>query len=182
MKTTGIIGGVLLILAGIALAVFLIIQVCLLNYHYTNAIGNYWTLADRASTVSQKSDYIDQFVTALQNSGLQGSSDALFFSTPENSFDQNLKALQSLQSRLHDIKTMDESSFAYQTAIQQITAQEQGQASDMLAVFRGCWTKVHYYYLWNGWVFFGLFLSIVFLWIAGGVMILVSKDNSYKIK
>ena len=163
--------GTLLIILGLGLGIFLGIEGALLNYHYTNQIGNYWTLADRASTVSQKSDYIDQFVQALDKSGLHGSSDALFFYTPENNFDSNFQALQSLQSRLHDIKTMDESSFAYQTAIQQITAQEQGQAGDMLSVFQHCWTKVHYYYLWNEWVLFGLIILILGLIIVGITLI-----------
>jgi uncharacterized membrane protein len=46
---------------------------------------------------------------------------------------------------------MDVSSFEYQTAIQQITDQEQGGASPMLSVFEGIWWKTNYFLLWD-WV------------------------------
>ena len=136
------------------------------NYEYSKDYYSNWTLADKASTISQKAEYINKFVESLKNSGLQGSYNALIFTTPDNSFDQNFKALQSLQSRLESIKTMDENSFQYQSAIQQITAQEQGQAEDMLSVFSGCWYKVHYPILWG--VFSGIFiLFTIFCWILG---------------
>lgn len=136
------------------------------NYEYTKDYYSNWTLADKASTISQKAEYINKFVESLNNSGLQGSYNALIFTTPDNSFDQNFKALKSLQSRLESIKTMDENSFQYQSAIQQITAQEQGQAEDMLSVFSGCWYKVHYPILWG--VFGGtLIIFIIICWSLG---------------
>lgn len=153
--------GWLLVLLGVIFTGVLIFNFVWANYQYSSTIESNWNLADKASTISQKSDYIDKFVLALQNSGLQGQNDALIFFTPNNSFDQNFQAIQSLQSRLHEIKTMDESSFAYQTAIQQITAQEQGQADDMLAVFSGSWYKVHHYLLWNPWIVLGWIIIII---------------------
>ena len=75
----------------------------------------------------------------------------LFFKTPDNSFDKNLEALQSLKTRLDEIQKMNVTSFEYQTAIQQITAQEQGEAQDMLEVFSGIWWKNNYLFLWE-WV------------------------------
>jgi hypothetical protein len=57
--------------------------------------------------------------------------------------------LKSLQSRLHQIDTMDANSFQYNTAIQQITEQEQGGACAMLNIFKGCWYKEHYILLWD---------------------------------
>lgn len=44
---------------------------------------------------------------------------------------------------------MDANSFQYNTAIQQITQQEQGEAIDMLSVFQGCWYKENYILLWG---------------------------------
>ena len=60
----------------------------------------------------------------------------------------NFEALKSLQKRLQEIKKLDPNSFEYNTAIQQITAQEQGEAASMLCVFHGCWIKEHYPLLW----------------------------------
>lgn len=171
--------GAILLIATLGFAGGMIYQQVHANYVYENSYFSNWTLADKASTISQKSDYIDKFAAALDESGLHGTNDAIIWKTQDNSFDKNFQALQSLQSRLHEIKTMDESSFAYQTAIQQITAQEQGQAQDMLNVFQGCWYKVHHYWLWNGWLNLLEFL----LFFAGiGLSVIAfnySKEESY---
>jgi len=170
--------GLLFILGSLVFAVLMIIMAVRANYHYNQDYYSYWSLADKASTISQKSDYIDKFVAALGNAGLSGQNDALYFKTSDNSFDQNFQALQSLQSRLHEIKTMDESSFQYQTAIQQITAQEQGQADDMLGVFNGVWTKIHYPWLWNPWlILLDILLPILGVTIGVILMNLGSDDN-----
>ena len=67
---------------------------------------------------------------------------------------------------------MNVASFEYQTAIQQITAQEQGEAQAMLEVFSGIWWKNNYIFLWD-WiaaveVFFCIFLIAVGLIKMGG--------------
>ena len=118
------------------------------SYAYRNQISSYWTLADKASTIDQKSEYIDKYVQALKDAKLDGLKDAWFLNTPNISFDENFKALLSLQTRLSEIKTMNPSSFEYQTAIQQITAQEQGQADEMLNNFISCWYKKNHFVLW----------------------------------
>jgi len=120
-------------------------------YKYDNTIQSYWSLADKASTIEQKSVYLDKYVTVLENSGLNGQYDALFMNTPDNSFDKNLEALKSLQTRLGEIQGMDPKSFEYNTAITQITAQEQGEAYAMISVFSGVWWKVNHFLLWS-WV------------------------------
>lgn len=163
--------GSLLIVIGVVVGVILSVNGIRYGVQYTNTVENYWTLADRASTISQKSDYIDKFVTSLEDPKYAGQYDALIFFTPENSFDANLTALKSLQTRLHDIKTMDENSFAYQSAIQQITAQEQGQAADMLGVFEGVWWKTNHYSLWNPF-FIALYFLLVVVLIGGGICII----------
>lgn len=135
------------------------------DYSYKNNVLSNWSLADKASTITQKSEYVDKFVDALQAQQLNGCYDAMFLKTPDNSYDQNFIALQSLQTRLHDIQGMDPNSFQYQSAIQQITAQEQGQADDMLGVFSNCYQKVHYYWLWNP------ILGVV--WFFGSIALIV---------
>lgn len=130
---------------------FLIRGEILRNYEYEQKISSYWNLSDKASTISQKAHYVDRFVKALENSNLQNTYNAIWLKTPDNSFDKNLEQLKTLQQRLHEIEKMDITSFQYQTAIQQITAQEQGEAQKMLKVFEGCWMLDNYFLLW-GWI------------------------------
>jgi hypothetical protein len=139
-------------ITGFILAIILFIGIygmIMSNYKYDRDIQSNWKLADKASTMKQKAIYIDKYVSALESSNLSGSYNALILTTPDNSFDMNLEQLKTLQTRLHSVDTMNIQSFAYQTAIQQITAQEQGEAKCMLDVFEGCWNKIHYWYLWN---------------------------------
>lgn len=121
------------------------------NYSYTSEIESEWVLADRASTIEMKADHVNRFVIALEDADLTGSHDALFLKKPSNSFDDNLIAIKSLQERLDQIQQMDPLSFQYNTAIQQITEQEQGLATEMLGVFSGCYWKEHAILLWD-WV------------------------------
>lgn len=120
------------------------------DYEYSNTIGSYWELSDKSSTLKQKSEYLDRYVAALQRPGEFADHDAVIYPTPNNSFQQNMVALLSLQGRMHQIEHMDESSFAYQTAIQQITAQEQGEAKALTSTFEGCWFLQNHPLLW-GW-------------------------------
>jgi hypothetical protein len=119
------------------------------NYEYEKKIESYWALADKASSIPKKLEGIDKFVIALDNAGMKGEYNALILSTPNNSFDANFDALKSLQTRMHEIEHMDVNSFQYQTALSQITEQEQGQAHAMLSVFKGTYWKAHYILLWD---------------------------------
>jgi hypothetical protein len=85
---------------------------------------------------------------------MHGEYNAIFLKTPDNSFDNNFEALVTLEKRLEKIKDMNESSFEYQTAIQQITAQEQGEANKMLSILKGTYFKINAFILWNwiGWI------------------------------
>lgn len=163
--------GSIILLVGLFLGGFYIYQQIYSNYQYDNTVLSYWNIADKTSTISEKSNYIDQFVSALQSNNLQGLNANLIFKTPDQSFDQNFVALQSLQSRLKQISTMDESSFQYQTAIQQITAQEQGQADDMLNVFWQCWQQKNYYYIWNPITSLVWFIGSILLVVGGGIIL-----------
>jgi hypothetical protein len=60
---------------------------------------------------------------------------------------------------------MNESDFAYQTAIQQITAQEQGEAENLLIIFKGTYLLKSYPLQWN-WIagiIYTIVLIIVFI-------------------
>lgn len=163
--------GIILLVGGIVFAISRGIFHVYVHYQYVNEIGSNWDLSDRASTITQKSEYLNKFVTALEKYKLDGLHNALFYPNDENDFTQNMKALKSLQKRLQDISMMDENSFAYQTAMQQITAQEQGEADEMLDNLRGCWVKQNYYTSWNFLIITGfLILQILMIGIGLGMV------------
>jgi hypothetical protein len=150
-----------------AVIVVWIVEEVVSDYDYDNQIGSFWALGIKASTLQQKTTYLDQYVNALQGAKLEGTNNASFLKTPDNSFDQNMIALKSLQGRMHQIQGMDEQSFAYQTAMQQITGQEQGQAGQLTETFRGCWFLRYYWLLWGWHDIVAWILMIVFLIISG---------------
>jgi len=161
------IGTLMFLIAPIFLTVHLVQEVYT-NYIYDKTVQSYWDLGVKASTLEQKAAYIDQFVEALDAAHLRGS-DAIIFPTPNNSAEQNMIALKSLQSRMREIQHMDVTSFQYQQAISQITAQEQGEARSMLDTLRGVWYKSNHFFLW-GWVDT---LRYVFEFLLGAIGILL---------
>jgi hypothetical protein len=158
--------GVVYISIGAVWLIIMIFFAVIGNYHYERDYESYWNLAEKASTIKQKAVYVDKFVEGFKGKGFEGDYNAVFFKTPDNSFDKNLEALQSLKTRLDEIQKMNVSSFEYQTAIQQITAQEQGEAKDMLDVFSGIWWKNNYFFLWE-WVAVLEVLFCIFLIVSG---------------
>ena len=138
---------------------------------YTNQHYNYWDLSVKSSSIEDKFIYIDQMVKSFEGSDLAGTHNAILYKNPSNSFDANFKALVSLRDRLQEIKAMDVSSFEYQTAISQITAQEQGEASDMLSVLQGCWFKQNHPLYW-GWIAGTIITVLIIFVIVGGVKLL----------
>lgn len=143
--------GFILLIIGIIGLLTIIINAVLGNYRYERDYLSYWNLAEKASTIPQKKIYIEKFAVAIQSAGLQGDYDAILLKTPDNSFDKNFEALLSLRNRLEEIQKMNVSSFEYQTAIQQITQQEQGEASKLLETLEGVWLKNNYIIIWD-WV------------------------------
>lgn len=141
---------IMLILVGAGIGLYRIInKEYIIEREYTNTVQGNWDMADRASTIKQKSEYMDKFISAVESSELEGLNSSYWYPTIESDFDQNFLALKSLQTRLHEIDSMDVTSFAYQTAIQQITEQEQGLAHTMLDHIKSCWIQKNYYGYWN---------------------------------
>lgn len=167
--------GALIIIGSLIGAGFFIAANVRAGYEWTTEYGSQWALSVKASTIAQKAEYVDKFVGALDKSGLEGSNDAVWYFTPNNSFDENMKALKSLQKRLHDISGMNENDFAYQSAIQQITAQEQDDNGEVLSVLFGCWQKVHHPYLWNPFWCIGIFIGLFLLFIIG-ISVMAASD------
>ena len=143
-------------------------------YNYENSVYCWWSLADKSSTISAKEENIDKFVDALSKTININDHNAMFLKTPNNSGKYNFEALKTLQSRLKEIKNMKVNSFEYQTAIQQITAQEQGEAKEMLKVFDGIYTKTNYPICWD-W-YGGLFMLVYFTLGTVGTVMICSDD------
>jgi len=143
------------------------------KYQFEKAYGYAWSLADKSSTIEAKAKYIAEFVEKLESNKADFSANnAVWLKTPDNSFDMNLAALKTLNGRLHEIMTMDVKSFEYQTAISQITAQEQGEAHQLINVVFGCWVMACHPIVWEWfellwmalWVI--MLVAAVVLWIA----------------
>lgn len=140
------------------------------HYKLEKDVFSYWNIADKASTIEKKSEYIDKFVEAIEKQKFEGKYNAIILTTPDNSYEYNFIALKSFQDRLNEIQNMDIKSFEYQTAIQQITSQEQGEAAPMLSVFKGLWWKENHLMLWK-WIavvqillFISLLIAGIFIW------------------
>jgi hypothetical protein len=144
--------GWLLLPLFLSLTIFYITYACKVHNTYVQNYESYWTMADRSSTLEAKAQYIDKFVTTLEeNQNTQfAPMNAWLFPNPTKSFALNLQALKTLAARLHEIQTMDPASFQYNTAISQITAQEQGEAQSLLDNFYGSYLLKTHLLLWNG--------------------------------
>jgi hypothetical protein len=169
MKTSGI----LLMVAGVIFGTWMVIDLVRDNYVYDNTIGSYWNLSVKASSLDVKSQYLDQFVSAVQAANLSGN-DAIFFPTPDNSYQQNFDAILSLQTRMHAFVGQDSTTMAYQQAISQITAQEEDDNSSTIQVISDLWWKQNHYFFWNVFLGLGEIISVVLLLGVGMVMCIVA--------
>lgn len=148
---------------------FSIFSIVKANYDYEKNYSSNWSLSVKSSSIAAKSIHIEAFVNSLEAGNRQGrfaSHAALFLRTADNSFNQNLASLKTLRSRLNEItrnESMDQASFQYSTAIQQITVQEQGAAKEMLGVFQSCFILASYPLIWNWIQFLTLWLPIIWL-------------------
>ncbi len=163
--------GLIFVIIAIAALLTTVITGIIAGYKYNNEYKSLWTLADRSSTIEQKAFYIDKFVQKLESGGFEGMHNAIILKTPSNSFDYNLQALKSLQMRLIEIKDMDPSSFEYQTALEQITGQEQGEAEEMMCVFQGVYYLDFCIFLWD-WVVLVQVIFFVLLLVFGAILLM----------
>jgi hypothetical protein len=152
----------------------------LYSYEYSRTIKSYWELGVKASTLEKKSEYLDQYVAGLNAAHLSGNN-AVFFKTPDNSYEQNFAALTSLQTRMHQIQEMNPTSFEYQVAIGQITAQEQGEAEKMLEQLEGVWYLRRHpaYWRWCDAIFWicNLVMAVLFWLFFAGASAVAKQDG-----
>ncbi len=142
------------------------------TYSYNKRIKYAWNMADKSSTLIEKSTYINEYVNILE-SGKEKfrENSAVIFPTPNTDFQKNLRALKSLQTRLNEMKKLDEKSVAYQMAIQQITAQEQGEAQEMLSVISECWYLENYPWFISFYLLFIIFFILEVFFLFAGLVI-----------
>ena len=147
------------------------------DYEFENKYAYSWNLADKSSTIEAKYTYITEFVELLNsNKDDFASHNAVWLKTKDNSFDYNLKAITTLRDRLSEIKGMNTSSFEYNTAIQQITAQEQGEAHALINTLKDCYVLQNYFIVW-GWMEKILASIIVVLVVIGaGCLFWIAED------
>lgn len=156
--------------------VFMVFSEIRSGYQFESQIGSNWKLAIKASTIQQKSEYVDKFVLAVEESNAAKGNDAIFLKTPDNDLSNNVRAVKSLQSRLQEIKTMDVSSFQYQQAIAQITAQEQGEATRLIGTIESGWyLQSGYWYVW-GWIEVVLWISLMLAWVGSFMWMAIFLD------
>lgn len=163
--------GVVLLLIAISIWISQISSCVKSNYLFEKKYSYAWNLSDKSSTIEAKAAYINEFVGSLvSNKEYFSDYNAIWLKTPNNNFEYNLKAITTLKNRLMEIKEMDITSFQYNTAIQQITAQEQGEAYKLISIIQGCYDLKNYWYVWD---WFGLIIIIFsfVLFFAGSVLI-----------
>ena len=156
VKRTGIAGGMFCIVFGL----FLIISGVFATYKWNRDVESWWKLADKSSTLEAKNKYMQKFIEALEKQNLSRH-DAIFLKTSDNDLQENLEAVKTLGKRLEQIKEMSPNSFEYNQAIQQITAQEQGEASKLInTLFWGWLLHNGYWYIWD-WILIIFILGII---------------------
>lgn len=164
---------IILVISILAICLYIIFGVVSHNKYNTNFDAN-WELSKSAATIEQKSIYIDKFVQAIENGGFDGKFDAIFNPNDNNSYEQNLIALKTLQQRLHELKSLPMTSFDYNTALQQITEQQCKMSNNIIYTFSGIWYKEHYILLWN-WIC----LVGVCIFIIGIICSCISLENEW---
>lgn len=164
--------GQILLVIGLAMLTYQIRTMVVANYRFERDYLSFWHLADKSSSIPAKQKHIEQFVAALEKGRTNGAFaeyNALWLKTPDNNFNFNLEAVKTLSARLSEIQEMKPSSFEYNTAIQQITAQEQGEAKAMLGIFKECYLLKGYFLIW-GWVEIVAFFTWLILIFIGAIM------------
>lgn len=155
--------GVCLLIIGIVLLGTLIFQSVKEYYDFKTNYKSYWELSDRSSTLQAKEQYISKFIEQIENNKDKFAEyNAVIFKTPQSSFKNNLKAVETLRDRLISIQGMNETDFAYQTAIQQITEQEQGEAQSMLRDIEGAFILKSYPLIWGWYGIISVLASLIF--------------------
>lgn len=167
--------GIMMVLTALFFVVVQVIKEVQVGYRFERDYYSQWELSDRASTIKAKREKLTIFLDSLSKSKEFADHNAVWLKTDANSFENNLAALRTLVVRLEEIQNMPTDSFQYNTAIQQITAQEQGEAKAMMAVFSGCYALENFPTTWS-WICGVAWLGIIALAASGFGLVLWSLD------
>ena len=169
----------IILIAGVVLFAYIIPKNIIANYKFEKNYLQLWELADKSSTIPAKQKYISEFVSVLEKDKDKfATHNAIFLKTPNNELVSNLNALKTLADRLSQIQEMNPNTFEYNTAIQQITAQEQGEAKALISVIRGCYYLETYPSIW-GWIGATLIFLGILLCGIGGIGIFCKLIEMY---
>jgi hypothetical protein len=98
------------------------------SYNFDKRIGNWFDLADKASLACDKAHYFDTFVQALRDNELTSGPTSIYFQQPTADMSWNFNTTLSLQQRLHELCTVEQTqgagSMAYQTGMQEVSITE----------------------------------------------------------
>lgn len=162
-------------LIGVVIVLALIIWVAIFSCFYissgielNNVLTGYWDVADKSATIEKKSEYVDKFVGSIEKLKLNEGNSAVVFKSYSNYMPNNYDAIKSLQKRLHEVKDMDPKSFQYQTAMQQLTGQEWGEAHDLINQFEYKWNNTYSFFVRG---VGGLVGAVIWLFLLGISMI-----------
>jgi len=138
---TVVILGLLAVIGFFFLALFMINPLWK-GYKFNRDIGSYCELAYEASDIDKKIEYFDICLDKLHNEDFKGHS-VWWFKKPNNKLSELYEVANSLQTRLHNLKGMEKSSFEYQTGLAQVEEEiayflgkEEGQISGTLGNFK----------------------------------------------
>ena len=91
---------------------------------WDNEVGSYVDLADKSSNLQVKYDYILKYRDALEEKGLNEGYSNPIWKTPTENLGENFNAIESLVSRMNEIRELETNSAEYQWALSQITEEE----------------------------------------------------------
>jgi hypothetical protein len=140
------------------------------GYNYRQQVSGYLMLADDASTAKLKLEYIEQYKDAVHKH-VYGKNARYIWKTPQTNINYQKNVLDSLVDRVKQTSLLDEKSFEYQTAMNQITGQEfEGAMSSTNSLFYDAYKRQRgwsYYLRANGawWWIWCLVLCV-----AGGLL------------
>lgn len=146
--------GTLFLVAALGMCVFQAFQAIKADYIWDRDYNSYWELADKSSTIVPKAEHVAKFVAEIEkNKEKFAEYNAVFMTTPDNSFKGNFEALKTLNVRLNEIRGMDVKSFEFQTALQQITDQEMSaeNAGPTITVIKQCYRRGTCNIIWQAW-------------------------------
>jgi len=142
---------------------------------WDNEVGSYIDLADKSSNLQVKYEYVLKYRTALYEHRLTEGYSNPIWQTPTEDLNENFKAVESLVSRMDDIRALDVNSAEYQWALSQVTEEEiphiagtcsgEGHCGNYDNIFYNGWNyqKGGLNWFWqSGWGFVILIIMTIF--------------------